>query len=166
MGDDFDCGDALAPVSMGFGLAMTLDKQLDYLGLGFFLFGIAAAPALLLIGMLDRWFVDYFWMINGGEPTQPTREVLETLGSLRMVLIWGVVVSVVLHVITYAIAALAMWKRRHYWACVLAAALTIMAFPIGTLLGVPAILVLLKPAAKDRFRYKHEDVPPPVPAGQ
>lgn len=125
---------------------MQMDDKLDYLGLGFILYGGLQVLAALFIGLV--YGLSGLAMTLGG--------LVESDAGLAgggvVFVVLAVLIGLFVLVMGAAYAAVGMGLRaRRSWSRVggmIAGALGLMSMPIGTLLGVSAFVVLLDDEAK------------------
>jgi hypothetical protein len=74
------------------------------------------------------------------------------------VLVPALVLLIVVHVVVNVLVGICFIKHKAYWSCLVASVATCLFFPLGTILGVFALVVLTEEDTKKKF-----GVPPSQP---
>ena len=90
-------------------------------------------------------------MVSGRLETDDQEGVARLFGWLFVVFGTAFIVLGLTFSVLLAWAGRSLSRRRHYMFCMVMAALSCMAFPFGTVLGVLTLLVLSRPAVRQRF---------------
>jgi hypothetical protein len=91
---------------------------------------------------------------NVAEVDPEAREVLLLFNELMEILIPLLVVLVVAHIVFNVLVGICFIRNKAYYTCLISSILTCLFFPVGTLLGVFALLVLTDEKIKPLFHKK------------
>lgn len=95
---------------------------------------------------------------NVAEVDPEAREVLLLFNELMEILVPLLVVLVVTHIVFNVLVGICFIRNKAYYTCLISSILTCFFFPVGTLLGVFALLVLTDEKVKPLF-YKKRPLP-------
>ena len=76
---------------------------------------------------------------------------LELIQELLRILVPALVLLIVVHVVVNVLVGICFIKHKAYWSCLIASVLTCLFFPLGTILGVFALMVLIEEETKRKF---------------
>jgi hypothetical protein len=144
----------------------TTGHDLKLLSIGYYVQGgVVTFYALLVLCYVGVMGVVVFTAIQksaqGGSGDHIPAWVLPLVGAVLATVMLVILTSGLL--LLYA--GLALRRRKHYTFLLVMAALSCMAIPYGTLLGIFTFIVLQRPAAKVLFG-RTPAFPPPLPSGR
>ena len=122
-------------------------NNLKLLGIFYILFGFAALPGLLLIGVHH---VIIEKVVSSMESMYGIALELD-LEPLLRVLMWGIITLVIVHLLSFVWVGLCFSKQTNYVACFIAAIFCCMSPPLGTVLGIFSLINLNSPEGKKLF---------------
>ncbi len=136
-----------------------MNDKTKIIGICYIVFG-----ALGLLG-LPILYVNHLFMnsiFNSmGTADAETREVLSLFQQLMDIVIPLLVVLVVVHVVFNVLVGICFIKNKAYYTCLISSALTCLFFPMGTILGVFALMALTDEKIKPLF-FKSKHLPGPA----
>jgi archaellum biogenesis protein FlaJ (TadC family) len=130
-------------------MASSKEQQyLNLLGIFYILFGALGLLTLLGLGIVPLFEKVLLNIQEMAEMSQEETDMLKD--SLRIVTLCLIVLTII-HVFFNVLVGICLMRRWCYKACLLAGALTCLAFPLGTVLGIFTLVVLSKEKVKQLF---------------
>ena len=133
-----------------------MNDKTKIIGICYIVFG-----ALGLLG-LPMLYVNHLFMnsifSSMGTADAEAREVMSIFQELMDIVIPLLVVLVVVHVVFNVLVGICFIRNKAYYTCLISSALTCLFFPMGTILGVFALMVLTDEKIKPLF-FKSKHLP-------
>ena len=127
------------------------------IGIFYIVFGLLGFLGLPLI-YLQKHALDFI-LANMGGAFPEADPILDLAQQLMAILVPALIALVVVHVLGNILVGLCFIKRKFYYTCFVASIFTCLLFPLGTLLGVFAIVVLTENQTKSAFGIKSAKAP-------
>jgi hypothetical protein len=124
------------------------DSTLDMLGVLYYVYAAIVALTALTMGVFALLPA---LLMASALPSGPGGPPPWLIGGVFAVAFGAVAVILVGKAVVMVFAGRALRARRHHVLCVVGACTSLMNMPIGTALGVYALITLMKPEVKARF---------------
>ncbi len=126
-----------------------MSDKAKIIGIFYIIFGLLGLLGLPLIFVQHKFLA--FLFSNIGRIDPQAEAIIQLIQELVAILIPALIALVVVHVVVNVLVGICFIKRKLYWTCMVASILTCLFFPLGTLLGVFAIMVLIDEQIKSEF---------------
>lgn len=126
-----------------------MNDKTRLIGIFYIIFGAMGLLGLPLIYIQKQIMSGMLSHLNdlGGE----AQYWLDMFQDLLRILVPALVLLIVMHVIINVLVGICFIKHKAYWSCLIASVLTCLFFPLGTVLGVFALMVLIEEETKQKF---------------
>ncbi len=126
-----------------------MDDKTKLIGIFYIIFGAMGILGLPLI-YLQHWAMDMIFA-NLGEMGAEAQPVIELFQNLMAILVPLLMVLIFAHIIFNVIVGICFIKHKAYYTCLVTSIFTCFVFPIGTILGVFALMTLIEEDTKQLF---------------
>ncbi len=126
-----------------------MDDKTKLIGIFYIIFGAMGILGLPLI-YLQHWAMDMIFA-NLGEMGAEAQPVIELFQNLMAILVPLLMVLIFAHMIFNVIVGICFIKHKAYYTCLVTSIFTCFVFPIGTILGVFALMTLIEEDTKQLF---------------
>jgi hypothetical protein len=108
--------------------------------------GLLGVPVIYIQKQLIGGLFSHLEQLGGD-----ARHWVEVARQIIQILVPALVALIVVHVLVNALIGICFIKHKAYWSCLVASVATCLFFPLGTLLGVYALMVLKEEETKKKF---------------
>jgi hypothetical protein len=133
-----------------------MQEKTKLIGIFYIIFGAMGLLGLPMIYIQKQLMGVVFSHLDnfGGE----AQYWIDVAREMVCILVPILVLLIVLHVLVNVLVGICFIKHKAYWSCLVASVATCLFFPLGTILGVFALMVLIEEETKKKF-----GVPPSQP---
>ena len=129
-----------------------MDDKTKLIGIFYIIFGAMGIIGLPLI-YLQHWAMDMVFA-NIGDLGAEAQPLIELFKNLMDILIPLLALLIIAHIIFNVIVGICFIKHKAYYTCLVTSIFTCFVFPIGTILGVFALMTLIDEDIKKLFYLK------------
>ncbi len=131
-----------------------MNDKTKIIGIGYIVFG---ALGLLGLPMLYAHKLVMDAILSSLATADPAAlEVMQIFRELMEILVPLLVVLVVAHIVFNVLVGICFIKHKAYYTCLISSVITCLAFPVGTVLGVFALIVLNDEKIKAMFNVRRQ----------
>lgn len=93
-------------------------------------------------------------LANIGQIGGEAQYVIDLVNGLMKILMPALVVLIIAHIVCNVLVGICFIKHKAYYTCLITSIFTCLVFPLGTILGVFALMALIDEDIKKRFYVK------------
>ncbi len=133
-----------------------MDEKTKLIGIFYIIFGAMGLLGLPMIYIQKKIMGAMFANIGaiGGE----AQHWMDFIQEMVRLLVPFLVLLIVVHVVVNVLVGICFIRHKAYYSCLVASVATCLFFPLGTILGVFALMILIEDETKRKF-----GVPPKEP---
>jgi hypothetical protein len=126
-----------------------MNEKTKLIGIFYIIFGAMGLLGLPLIYIQKRLMAVLFSNLGslGGE----AQYWIDVIQEMLRILVPILMLLILLHVVVNVLVGICFIRHKAYWSCVVASVATCLFFPLGTILGVFALMVLIEEETKEKF---------------
>jgi hypothetical protein len=126
-----------------------MDDKPRIIGIFYIVFGAMGILGLPMIYIQQRVMQMVF--ANMGDLGAEAQGIMDLLHDLMAVLVPALVLLIVVHIVFNVLVGICFIKHKAYYTCLVTSILTCLMFPLGTILGVFALMALIDEKTKKLF---------------
>jgi sorbitol-specific phosphotransferase system component IIC len=127
-----------------------MDDKPKLVGIFYIVFGLLGLLGLPMIWIQKRAMAFVLETLAG--TGQDAGQLIGMMQELMTLLVPAIIALIVVHILVNAAVGYCFIKRKLYATCFAASVMTYLLFPLGTLIGVFAIIVLTEEQTKKQFK--------------